>query len=100
MNLKSVYAHAADKYALPRPQKTLVCPDHELIALAYEEALKRGWDANYGTAYGSAEHFLEVFDCSLDEFASILQAADAKRKATAEIFTTRDKVLVAAGGDA
>ncbi len=76
MNLTARDAHASDGFALPRPVKTLVCLDHELICLGYEEALRRGWDANYGTDPNTTSYYLQVFDCSLSEFVAILQAVE------------------------
>ena len=79
MNLQQVYV-PRPQLTLPRPSKTFVCVDYELIYLGYEEALKQGWDGDYGTASDGKGYFLEVLDCSLSEFCAILTTAQDQKK--------------------
>lgn len=72
-----------------RQGKTFLSSDHEFICLCYEEALKRLLDAEYGN-WHEGGYFVEIFDCTLDEFDAILCAAKVTQEKTAHQLTLWD----------
>ena len=76
-------AAAAEPYVLPKPVaeqgQTFLSNDHELICLTYEEALKRGFEAEYGKG-DDGGYWIEIKGCKLDDLSKILKAAEDERK--------------------
>ena len=61
------------------PSQTFISLSHETICLAYEEALKRGFDAAYGRSEDDGQqlgYWVEIYVCSLDELSDILGAIE------------------------
>jgi hypothetical protein len=57
---------------------TCLVQDHELVCLTYEEALKRGLEAEYGR-HPDGGYWIEIYGCSLNDLSEILTAAEFQR---------------------
>lgn len=75
---------------------TLICSNHEYVCLSYEQALKAGYDAEYGPDVESGEYYVLVYACSLKTFAAILDAAEKQSQNHARQLILWDTKAVAA----
>ena len=82
---------------LPQGKTFLSC-NHELICLAYEEASRRGFQADWGHN-PEGGYWLEIVGATLEEFGAILKAAEEQAQANGqqlELWDTREPFCCAA----
>ncbi len=80
----------AQQPIVPRQGQTFLTHDHEMICLVYEESLKRGFEADYGSCEEGG-YFIEIYGCKLDDLSKILAGAEVQRQAIGEQLSLWDK---------